>query len=544
MSDTTANPHLTRAWMLFEQSRYEMAEQELRQALGRSPDDATVHALLALCLAEGGQLDEANREVQTAIGLAPDNPFPFYAQSFVCGKLNHWPEAEAAIREAIGLDPFDPSNFAQWAAVLYEQRRWKEAAAAAKQGLSLDPEDVACTNLHAMALVKLGDRAEAGEAIASALRRNPEDSVTHANMGWAHLESGRPLPAMEHFRESLRLDPQNEWARTGIIEAMKARNVVYRLLLGWFLWMTRLSGQARWGVILGAYAGYHVLRAISRGNPALAPWITPLLVAYIVFVVATWVAGPLFNLVLRLDRFGRLALNREETITSNWVGLCVLGALIFIGVYFATAESDFLMCAAACGLLVPAVAHIYSCHEGWPRVAVVVMALGLAGLAATVIVSLTLESFASGPAERALGAIAISAFLPFLLGAIASQFAINALVSVRPRHGGLTARKAWLIGGGVLAAGAVIVMLWSAFLFWGAYVIAARQIFNQPIRIQVVPRADLAWEHRAELDRETASLESLGFERLGDYELLGVAGEQVHRFERCSAHWSYLADQR
>ncbi|MBW3599056.1 MAG: tetratricopeptide repeat protein, partial [Planctomycetes bacterium] len=508
------NPHYQRALMLFDQSRYDLAEQELRQSLSRDPDDAASHALLGICLAERRRYDEAVREVEAAVGLDPEFPFAFYARSVVSAELHHYPEAESAIREAIGLDPFNPTYFAQLAKVLFDQRRWSPAAEAAKQGLALDPEHVACTNLHAMALVKLGHRTEAGEAIATALQRDPEDTNTHANMGWTELENNRPQKAMVHFRESLRLDPTNEWARTGIIEAIKARNVIYRLLLGWFLWMMKLSGQARWGVILGAYAGYLVLRRIAAGNPTLAPWIMPILVAYIVFVVATWVASPLFNLVLRLDRFGRLALSREETVTSNWVGLCVLGALIALAAYFITGRTDYLMCAAASGLLIPPVAHIYSCHEGWPRVAVLVMTIGMAGLAAVVIGSLVIANFLSGAPSIVLHAIAASAFLPFIVAALAAQFGLNVLVNIRPRHGSLSARKAWIIGGGALAAGAMLFALWSGLLTlgWAAYAGAdPPKLFNQPIRIEAARRSGLTWEHGAEVARETASLKELGF---------------------------------
>jgi tetratricopeptide (TPR) repeat protein len=522
VSQAPANPHYQRAAMLYGQSRYELAEQELRQALARDPDDSAAHALLGMCLAEQKKFDDAAREVEAAIGLDPESPFVFYAHSVICVKLNHLPEAETAAREAIGLDPFNPHYFAQLASVLYQQHRWQETADAARQGLALDPEDVTCTNLHAMALVKLGQKAKAGEAIATALKCDPGDSYTHANMGWAHLEASSPREAMEHFREALRLDPQNEWARSGIIEAMKARNVIYRVLLGWFLWMMKLTGRARWGVILGAYAGYQVLRAISANSPALAPWIMPLLIAYVAFVVATWTASPLFNLVLRLDRFGRLALSREEIVTSNWVGLCVLVSLVSIIGYFVTGRTDFLMGAAASIFVVPPLAHIYTTHEGWPRVAVTVMTLGLAGWAAVIITSLVVASFVAGKLVIALQGLAASAFLPFVIGAIAAQVGVNAMANVRPRHGSMTTKKAWLIGGGVLAAATVVLVVWiAAWVLLLIGNVAQPQVFDLPIRIRLAPRADAAWQERDLLESETAALKQLDFEVLGDYVLDG-----------------------
>ena len=197
-------------------------------------------------------------------------------------------------------------------------------------GLQMDSEHVGCTNLRAMALVKLGRRQEAGATIDAALARNPENSMTHANQGWTLLESRDHKKALEHFRESLRLDPENEWARQGIVESLKAKHLIYSWMLRYFLWMSKLSPRAQWGVILGAYFGNRILSGLSRSNPELAPWILPVKILYLIFVILTWTAHPLFNLLLRLNRFGRFALSREQVVASNWLGATVLLGLISI----------------------------------------------------------------------------------------------------------------------------------------------------------------------------------------------------------------------
>ena len=70
-------------------------------------------------------------------------------------------------------------------------------------------------------------------------------------MGWTLLHDGDPRKAMGHFREALRLDPGMEWARAGIVEAMKARSLIYRIFLSYFLFMNRLSGNAQWATVCG-----------------------------------------------------------------------------------------------------------------------------------------------------------------------------------------------------------------------------------------------------------------------------------------------------
>ncbi len=421
--------------LLLEQARYDTAEAELRQALAEDPENARAHAMLALCLIQSRQYERAAAAVDLARTLSPDDPFVFYVESRMLTERNCFPEAEAAVLEAIGLDPYEVEYFAQLACVRMEQRRWDAALVAAEQGLALDAENVTCTNLRAMALVKLGRRLEAGEAIASALRRQPEDADTHANMGWSLLENAQPQQALEHFREALRLNPNSQWARQGIVEAMKARYFVYRLILGWFLWMLRLSSGMQWGILVGAFVGYQVLRSIARGNPTLAPWITPLLIVYVVFAIMTWVASPLFDLVLRLNRFGRLALSREQIITSNWVGLCVLAALLSLTAYFLQAGSLWLLCALACGFMIPLVSRIYACQPGWPRKTLIAMTSVMASLGILVVGLVLCERWIPTELRPYALVVARLALVLFMVGAVAGQFAVNALVQVRPRRG-------------------------------------------------------------------------------------------------------------
>src|SRR5919108_730270 len=81
-------------------------------------------------------------------------------------------------------------------------------------------------------------------------------------------------------------------------------------------------------VIIGFFFAARALRAFARQNPEWSPVVTPLLVAYLLFALASWIADPLSNLVLRLNRYGRLALSRHEKLASNLVGGCLAGAAL------------------------------------------------------------------------------------------------------------------------------------------------------------------------------------------------------------------------
>lgn len=429
------NPNLERALLLFQQSRHELAENELRQALAADPHDAWAHALLALCLAAREKFDDATTEARQAIHLAPDFPFAHYAHAHVLYHRHHHPEALTAIQEAIRLDSTDADYFALLASIHFDEKRWPEALSAAEQGLQFDSEHVGCTNLRAMAMVKLGRKAEAGATIGAALAKNPDNAVTHANQGWTLLEQGDPKKALEHFREALRLDPENEWARHGIVEALKARNIIYAAMLKYFLWMSKLSGRAQWAIILVGYFGNNALGSLARSNPDLAPWIWPIRILYIVFALMTWLAYPLFNLLLRLNRFGRLALSREQVVASNWVGGCVFATLLGLaGCALYGTDSVWLFVAMVFGFLMLPVAGVFRCATGWPRnvMAVCTILLALLGLAMLAVLLVGESGWLAKPKQLVEPLkLLISAFL---IGAVASTWLANILGSQRPRR--------------------------------------------------------------------------------------------------------------
>ena len=64
------NPNLQRALLLFQQSRHDLAEAELRQSLASEPQDAYAHALLALCLSKRESFQEATDEARQASSAA------------------------------------------------------------------------------------------------------------------------------------------------------------------------------------------------------------------------------------------------------------------------------------------------------------------------------------------------------------------------------------------------------------------------------------------------------------------------------------------
>lgn len=307
-----AGSHLERGRILYRQDRHAEAVAELTRSLAEDPECADSHAYLALSLSEMGKNDEAIDAARRAVQAQPDSPFTHNVHASVLFDVDRNQEALQAIDEAIRILPEEPGYHSLRSAILFDEGQTKRALASAERGLAIDPEHVSCLNMRSMALTRLGRRDEAHEGLEAALQADPDSAVSHANRGWTYLHSGDAREALTHFSEALRLDPTSEWARAGLIEALKARNFIYRGILAWYLLCDRISGRARWAWILGFMLGARVLRKTLERNEKLAPLAGVVGVLYISVIWLSWVAVPLFNLLLFLDRIGRNAMSKEQ----------------------------------------------------------------------------------------------------------------------------------------------------------------------------------------------------------------------------------------
>lgn len=374
-----------RARQLMAMQRWADAATAWRRVLADEPGDGFAHAQLALCLLRTGDLPTARREAQAAVSAAPDEEGAHWVLAVVALADERLPEAEAAAREALRLSPDDPDNHHILAAVLNRSDRVPEALAACDAGLERDPEHAALTDLRASILTRLGRRDEAEAVIREALRRDPDDPEQHANLGWASLTGGDPDASARHFAEALRLDPENDYARAGLVEALKARHLLYRIFLSWSLWLAALSPATRWAVILAGFIVYRLADRLSELHPAAAPWLKPLVWGYLVFAFLTWMAQPLFNLVLLTHPLGRHALEARVRTASLAAGACMALALAGVALYPVTGHAVALLAALGCAF---ATAVVYDALEErvprWRRILVPTVLLWCAGMATAV----------------------------------------------------------------------------------------------------------------------------------------------------------------
>ncbi|MEZ4887788.1 MAG: tetratricopeptide repeat protein [Chitinophagales bacterium] len=364
---------ITRAHLLIEQGKYDLAEKELKNGLAQDIDNADAHALLALCYIRQKRTEEAMVEAKTAIGLDPNEDFCHYLLALIYLDEDLLEDGEKTIKEAIRLNPYNPEYFNTLGVIYFNRRKLDEALAYFEQALALDAENVEATNMRARVLVTLGRKEEAANSFQAAFNRNPENAYTHANQGWAQLELGNYETSLEHFRQALRLDPEMDYAKSGMVEALKAKHWIYRTFLKFMFWTASMSPQARWGLVIGLVL--------------IANMFTVLLPVYLVFVFFTWFATTIFDTLLRFNQYGKHALSEEQIQTSNYfAGFVVAGLGLLVTGLLMGNEAVMISGGVVLGMLFP-VSKTFSMSnkQGRKKSFRYMIALGIVGVLAIVL---------------------------------------------------------------------------------------------------------------------------------------------------------------
>ena len=328
------SPHIRRAQLLIGQDRYQEAEKELMLALQQDPENPFALAMLSECFLENNQRPKALEYAKQAVAAAPHIGF-FYHHLARAQFFNEQIDAcKSTIVEGLRINPNDADFFLLSSQIEFYLENWTDSLAAADHGLSIDPENINLINQRTQALVKLNRKSEAATSIDFALSRSPENALSHANRGWVAIEQGDHEKAVVHFKESLRLDPTNEYTRSGLKEAIKAKNIVYRYVLKYFLWMNKLQTKSRWYFLIGIYALYHFILFIADVYPVMATILTPLIVLYILMAFSSWIAMPISNTFLRFHSLGKHAMTKDEFTASSVVSILLIGAIISVSSFY------------------------------------------------------------------------------------------------------------------------------------------------------------------------------------------------------------------
>jgi protein O-GlcNAc transferase len=189
----------------------ERAAQSYRQAVALAPNDLSMRASLVSALTEIGSYDEAEDICRGSLKIAKGDPAlrsPAYAQ---LGEINsrqgHVAEAMSSYYKASELAPHDVDLARAFATCAARAGLYAEAVGAYERVLALSPLDVSAKKQLAWVNFKLERWPESIRDYESV--HDSLGTVDRYYLAQAYARTNKTDRAVQHFREVIRMDPDN-----------------------------------------------------------------------------------------------------------------------------------------------------------------------------------------------------------------------------------------------------------------------------------------------------------------------------------------------
>lgn len=408
--------------LFYGQRRWDLALEEFRQALRDDPNDAKALAASTICLIELEDEVGARQAAQLATRVGPEEPESWLAVGRVALHMQRLGAAEIAVNRARRLAPDRPGYHGLAGLIQKARHRWPEALEMAEQGLALDDHDAVCAEVRVHALIKMGRVADAREFLRASVVLDPEHPLSQAERGWTALERRELEESLQAFREALRVDPELEWAREGMAEALGMDRPLYGFLLRYLLRRQRARDERQVMVALGEMLISRVVGRIGRRYERLRLLAAIFMVGRGILMYTTWVARPLANLMLRVHPEGRRCLSDEQRSEALFAGLAVIAVITsLLGGFVAFVPS--LVAFVISLIMITVISATYDCHAGWPR-----QVMGGLAVVLTCIGAYAVAKIAIWPPDWN----GWRAFALFVNGTVVADLASYFLRSIRP----------------------------------------------------------------------------------------------------------------
>lgn len=320
---------------LIQNSRFDLAEQKVWQALSQTPDDEVLYGLLGDIYLHKKNAHKALEYVNKGIGINPEYDVLYSIKARAYIQLDDYANAENAILKSLELDNEYAYYYGVLSVIYINQKRWNDAEVTARRGLEYDAEEQNCNNMLSIALRKLGRPDESFQRLQHQLAQDPNDEYNQTAMAYHYLSQKEVEKAKEHFAVALQSDPNNEYVREGMLSAVRQSNFLYRKLIEFSEWQEQFSGGKRWIFFVGIYI-------VVRLVPVLLP-------LYILFIFWTWFTPPLVDVIIYFDKYARhLNSDLALKLTRINIGLLLasflvaLSAILFPKVLLAAAFGLFI----------------------------------------------------------------------------------------------------------------------------------------------------------------------------------------------------------
>ncbi len=327
------------AEVLISQGRYQQAEDILKNLIATGIEEQDIWRMMIVTWMGLGYYKSARDLCKTSLHRYPYDAWVLYSMANIDIAEQKYDEAVENINKALQMEPESDTFHTLKSSLLVRLKDYENALNSAETALELNSENVDALNNRSEALMGLGRKEEAFVNLEYALETDPENSDTHANMGWYLLHKGKHKEALTHFKESLQKQPLNQYAISGMQEAMKAKFPAYRYILMISLYLQKLKSQQQWGFIIGSYIFYRVLVYLAKQYEFLQVFIFPVIFLLIFYFLSSWILSPLMNLYLMTHTFGKLTLSEVQKESARYTGMALGLSMFSLLLYFVMSDN-------------------------------------------------------------------------------------------------------------------------------------------------------------------------------------------------------------
>jgi tetratricopeptide (TPR) repeat protein len=336
--------------ILLQQKKYSQAEILLKELLSKDPNDAHILSILAQIDLHFQKIESAKERIDTAIGIQPYVPFYYFVKAQILIFEKKYLESEYYLKKALELNPLDSESYAIWSFIKISQGEYSYAFELANKALELNPKNIQALNFRAIALVNLKNKEASKESFDAALKEDPNNPYTHANYGWKLYQIGDYEKGLDKFREALRINPNFEFAREGMVRTLKSKNFITKWLFRYSIWVGKVSRLQPIFFFGFFFLAKFLVHRRGEDKP-INFYIYLFFGIFLVFVFSVWVATPMSNLFLRILLRGKYLLTRKEIMGSNLIAfgllICLCGVLLYLFImdikYLTIAAFGFVM---------------------------------------------------------------------------------------------------------------------------------------------------------------------------------------------------------
>jgi tetratricopeptide (TPR) repeat protein len=218
-----AEAYLRRANTHTEQSHFDLAFADYREALRLDPDLAAAYVNRGLAHAKMGEFEKAAADADRALRIDPTLTRALFVRGVAHGKRNEHDLALADFDLLLRLEPDNAVARNQRGLVCAARGNYAEAVADCSEALRLAPGFDAALFNRGSAYRLQGDHEAAAADFTEFLRRRPHNAQAYYHRGLAYLGRQEHDAAIADFTHAFQLDPNLHKAYTSCLEATRAK---------------------------------------------------------------------------------------------------------------------------------------------------------------------------------------------------------------------------------------------------------------------------------------------------------------------------------